>query len=1366
MARNDTDTHKKANAVFFSFIMIASMSAIGFAGFAGTAAAEEDIGDFQDQLTDAGAGTAYQVVVEDITSEAAQSVVIIDTDDDDQVVGVEGADDLDEKNVGVTVEASLGSVADSADAPTDSLEAYVVDDDSTDVDVGSDALGDVEERTAGVGADIFSTNGIAVAEQGSEATEFDLDITSPDIDSGAGQVGDDDEYHIVVHEGTGPAGPVLATSDAADADGSSIGHVDDVPLNVGDNDLNVVVHEDSDGPPIPLAGVGDVADFGDATAAGATDVDDATVGLQQFENLDVAPTDSDADTLVDYDITVGTPDDTTEDPNITNLEAVVIEIPGANVNGASLEEISSDGAGGGIDGGFDETDVTDEDFADDVITLTVDPAGDDIADAEDVVFVFEDITNPNQDDVDVTFDATIDGDNQDTLTDTQAFVGAALGPPDSDYVDVTGDDAEAVFQGQDTFLIGEDLGDEGDDVDLRSVDDFDDGVVGSNSQVEQLEVEAVSELDLVDGAATANDLAVEIETDDLDAEDHFVRGSGDLPTRPAEEDTFQVTIQDLDVAFDDAEVTDGGPDSVTDLDFDSNRGTYSINASANGDLDEEELLEAFINSPDADNSELLVAVHHGISEAVVFDAADRPAIVTSAGDTPDTSAFDRVDDDLETLLDDELDGLNTDEEFGIDEADAATFLNDVVFEGIANPAGSSGGTLDFTSSPINDAALDDFLDNIEEDDDGNELNPFRAFTFNAEEDGADETVVMIQLRDREENVDFTGVEDDTYEFEFNVSDTGVADTGTIEILEEDQDGTFVPSVTQAGAGDIVAFELELDDTDEAFIQIGDEDAGYVDVILIEDDGEPDDAVAFQMNTRVAGTNADIDDVYDSENDEIHASAVHSAAGFDDLDDAASDDADYDGPIFVDDDDDVLTGGTNQFTVYLEALDLIDDEDTEDGQDQLTRPLQPVNYGVTAGVNDATDGVFQANDGRSSAQDELDSAQMVLTTPDIGQVITHVAPADSADEDDEVDDLLTSVTPREDVAIDDRLVVQIEATGLYGAMLALDDDGPDFDILEDGTSGNVIHQITEEDDDVRFGGGENKDITGEGINIDVEAQDATGNQDPTAVLFDGAVEDEVFVVIGEEQEQFFIIVDTNEDDAFENGAPDDGDIFDATVEYETDDDRYEFDDGDAFSGGADEDNEEAAYPFLDADSDITVRTSFTFEDAAADFDNLTEDGDVQVVPEEGAEVSGETNVAPGTSASVRLRSTGDTSPSFLEADDADIEGDGAFAATFDLSGQAEGDTADAIFRADSDRIDTHGAVFVDTIEEVEDTPTPTPEEVEGEDTPTPEEVEGEDTPTPTPTPTPEDTVDDAPGFGAAVALVALIIAALLATRRRP
>ena len=115
--------------------------------------------------------------------------------------------------------------------------------------------------------------------------------------------------------------------------------------------------------------------------------------------------------------------------------------------------------------------------------------------------------------------------------------------------------------------------------------------------------------------------------------------------------------------------------------------------------------------------------------------------------------------------------------------------------------------------------------------------------------------------------------------------------------------------------------------------------------------------------------------------------------------------------------------------------------------------------------------------------------------------------------------------------------------------------------------------------------------------------------------------------------------------------------------------------------------------------------------------------------------------------IRVRSTGDTQPRFVKDAKATIDENGEWSATFDFSGQSVGDTFNV--KASSGQVSS-AKVDGSVVEEETTTPEPTTE------TPEPDTEEpAEDTPT---------TQQQTPGFGIAVAVIALLAAALLAYRR--
>ncbi|WP_256411348.1 BGTF surface domain-containing protein [Halorubrum rubrum] len=481
--------------------------------------------------------------------------------------------------------------------------------------------------------------------------------------------------------------------------------------------------------------------------------------------------------------------------------------------------------------------------------------------------------------------------------------------------------------------------------------------------------------------------------------------------------------------------------------------------------------------------------------------------------------------------------------------------------------------------------------------------------------------------------------------------------------EQDTTGDFSQGVYTQAAGDIANMTLELEDTDDAYVQIGDEESGFIDVLYVEDDDD-DGEVTFQVNTRTLGTSADYDDVYDSEED-IVESEIHSDGGLGD-----------DAPVYQDEDENLL-GDEGNFNDYLNELDLIDDE--EDGTDQLVRPLQPTNYEVAANGND----VFIVNDDEESELDnEVDLATLELTEPGVGDIQTWTAPSGNADDDTELQDVLDTVNETDEIAEDDRLVIQAEANGIYGHMVQIED----FDALDDGFSAGTLDEI-----DTR---------TGEGVNIEIEADDATGNQDATSLNLADASENDILVLVDNENGQMYIIADTSSSGTFDGDLDPDAE-FTAEIEYEGDEDnRFEFDeDGNGILGGAGGDQDEAAFPYFPAEDDVTQTSTaeFTIADRDATFDNV--DGDeVQVALGEESTVSGMTNVAPGSDASVRIQSDEGVTPSFVETTDVEINEDGEFSGEFDVSAQSVNDTGEVSFRVAGSSIADSDMRIVETVGE--------------------------------------------------------------------
>ena len=164
-----------------------------------------------------------------------------------------------------------------------------------------------------------------------------------------------------------------------------------------------------------------------------------------------------------------------------------------------------------------------------------------------------------------------------------------------------------------------------------------------------------------------------------------------------------------------------------------------------------------------------------------------------------------------------------------------------------------------------------------------------------------------------------------------------------------------------------------------------------------------------------------------------------------------------------------------------------------------------------------------------------------------------------------------------------------------------------------------------------------------------------------------------------------------------------------------------------------------------------------EPQSIDYDNQNEDDDVQIENTEEATVSASTNVAPGSDAEIRISADG-----FQQGQSVNVTSDGSISTTFDTSNLEVGDDVELDFRVSGSSVSTDTGVIVEAVgteEPADDGEEPATNETEepaddGEEEEPADDGEEE-----------ESTDDGTPGFGAVVALVALIGAALLAIRRQ-
>lgn len=266
---------------------------------------------------------------------------------------------------------------------------------------------------------------------------------------------------------------------------------------------------------------------------------------------------------------------------------------------------------------------------------------------------------------------------------------------------------------------------------LQAVDSIDNGTVTSSSSRTTLttytEGQDNEELPVyADDALTTGEAFLVIDTKSLPRGEYFVSG-GPLPVAPdADNGTFELTVQTLDVRFGTPVLSPTGPDStVTELEITSNRPTYTANLSAGGALNETTLLDFVVNTGLNGSNDTV-----SISGATYTESALVSAL-------REARTHVRVDDGTPVI-----------NETGTVSIEAA----------------------DGELNTVSVAALRE-----------TDANPFNAFVYQRGEEASTNTIVLSNISDATHDVDAAGIGPDTYEITVSAHDTDATATAPVEI---------------------------------------------------------------------------------------------------------------------------------------------------------------------------------------------------------------------------------------------------------------------------------------------------------------------------------------------------------------------------------------------------------------------------------------------------------------------------------------------------------------------------------------------------------------------------------------------------------
>jgi hypothetical protein len=482
------------------------------------------------------------------------------------------------------------------------------------------------------------------------------------------------------------------------------------------------------------------------------------------------------------------------------------------------------------------------------------------------------------------------------------------------------------------------------------------------------------------------------------------------------------------------------------------------------------------------------------------------------------------------------------------------------------------------------------------------------------------------------------------------------------------------------AGDFLEVSVSLTDAEEAYILFGGnrgaDETGLsppMDILHVEG------STTFLVNTRLVGTDRPSEEVYVATEGSV-TSYAHTLGP----------DSEPTG-VFSD-----LRFETKEYDAVAETLA---EFRAEAGLSPQVRPLQPGQYSLVIGSGDS----FILNeDGVPDPRYPLDRASVELTQPRLGNVTTYTVPTGNANEvefqtdpeeieeltPENVDSVVGLATQTDTITQGDRLLVEVEANGLYGAL---------FD------SAGARSELTGDEDPTIISGDQFAELLDrpEGISFSLTHTNSKANKKPIQFDLADADPDNVAIVLDPSygpdavnMETFYVLIDTREPSPF-SPALEGGEQFRLTMSYESDaGERYRF-----ASSGLDElspafNPVTEQFPYFSGPATTFSQTaSIGFEETFVEYDRTSAKGNPVVTNTTGATISGTTNLAPGSNLPVKIVVDVRHRPIKVEATELSISEDGSFSAQVDLSDIDATDDVDIQFWAYQELLDERSLTVV-------------------------------------------------------------------------
>ena len=545
--------------------------------------------------------------------------------------------------------------------------------------------------------------------------------------------------------------------------------------------------------------------------------------------------------------------------------------------------------------------------------------------------------------------------------------------------------------------------------------------------------------------------------------------------------------------------------------------------------------------------------------------------------------------------------------------------------------------------------------------------------------------------DTEFDDEFTGSDDfevdgdfDDGRYTLSVSALGETESQSFDVsnIVDAEGASFGEVEYRSVAGDFVEVSVDIGDQDEAYILIGgDQDTdgqnfeNYLDVLHV-DGGE-----TFIINTRLVGTDRDSEDVYIG--DDVTSYAHSIGADSEPQGDFAS----------------VSFQSKNGNEIASTLAEFRD----EMGFDDRSSPLQTSRYRLVAGGSRA----IVDRDGVPNVDQPIARSNLVLTQPELGEVTTYTLPPGAADEED-IGGLLGDATEADRVSRGDRILIEVQASGMFGALLDDNEDGLDADEIPVEWVQTLLDRH-------------------EGVNIELKDSELAGANRPGAELrFSDVSSSDLYVLPDDTADQwddgdtlggepviggFYIVIDTRGSDPFD-GRPTDGDELTFEIAYESPDgERYQYQDYSLAAGEKPNPFDPSVstvdglehFPYFGSrGTTVSANSSFVFEYPYIDYGETTLDDELLVPAEDGGVISGETNIAPGSQAEIQLVASNRPDPKLITIEDVEITEDRTFEVTEDFSAFEPGERVEVEFhtqgRLTEDRIiDKRGVRVVDDLD---------------------------------------------------------------------